>query len=126
MKRFLIEREIPGPSELTEAQLAGIAAKPNDVVASLGVPYRWITSYVAGDKIYCVHEADDEEALPEHARRGRSPPHRAARRRTRAASPATRPPPLGTGSAQHPADTGRNGPRIPERGESHSHSCGQS
>ena len=23
-----------------------------DVVASLGVAYRWITSYVAGDKIY--------------------------------------------------------------------------
>jgi len=51
MKRFLIEREIPGASELTEEQLAKIAAKSNDVVASLGVPYRWITSYVAGDKI---------------------------------------------------------------------------
>ncbi len=64
MKRFLIEREIPGASELTEAQLAEIAAKSNDVVASLGVPYRWITSYVAGDKIYCVHEADDEDDDP--------------------------------------------------------------
>src|SRR5690242_2722914 len=73
MKRFLIEREIPGASELTEEQLAGIAAKSNDVVASLGVPYRWVTSYVAGDKIYCVHEADDEETIREHARRGGFP-----------------------------------------------------
>ena len=73
MKRFLIEREIPGASDLTEEQLAGIAAKSNDVVASLGVPYRWITSYVAGDKIYCVHEADDEDAIREHARRGGFP-----------------------------------------------------
>ena len=52
MKRYVIEREIPGASELSEAQLAEIAAKSNDVVASLGVPYRWITSYVAGDKIH--------------------------------------------------------------------------
>ena len=37
------------------------------------MPYRWITSYVAGDKIYCVHEADDEEAIREHARRGGFP-----------------------------------------------------
>jgi hypothetical protein len=73
MKRFLIEREIPGASELTEEQLAKIAAKSNDVVASLGVPYRWITSYVAGDKIYCVHEAEDEETIREHARRGGFP-----------------------------------------------------
>ena len=73
MKRYVIEREIPGASELSEAQLAEIAAKSNDVVASLGVPYRWITRYVAGDKIYCVHEADDEEAIREHARRGGFP-----------------------------------------------------
>jgi len=73
MKRYVIEREIPGASELSEAQLAEIAAKSNDVVASLGVPYRWITSYVAGDKIYCVHEADDEDAIREHARRGGFP-----------------------------------------------------
>ena len=38
-----------------------------------GVPYTWVTSYVAGDKIYCVHEADDAEAIREHARRGGFP-----------------------------------------------------
>lgn len=73
MKRYIIEREIPGASELTEAQLAEISGKSNGVVESLGVPYRWITSYVAGDKIYCVHEADDEDAIREHARRGGFP-----------------------------------------------------
>jgi hypothetical protein len=73
MKRFLIEREIPAASELTEAKLAQIAEKSNAVAASLGVPYRWITSYVAGDKIYCIHEAEDEEAVREHARRGGFP-----------------------------------------------------
>ncbi|WP_123026234.1 DUF4242 domain-containing protein [Mycolicibacterium stellerae] len=73
MKRYVIEREIPGASDLGHDELAAIAGKSNDVVESLGVPYRWITSYVAGDKIYCVHEADDEDAIREHARRGGFP-----------------------------------------------------
>ena len=42
-------------------------------MASMGVPYRWVTSYAAGDKVYCVHEADDEQAIREHARRGGFP-----------------------------------------------------
>ncbi|MDT5092939.1 MAG: hypothetical protein QOH60_2302 [Mycobacterium sp.] len=73
MKRYVIEREIPGATELSGAELAEIAAKSNDVVQSLDVPYRWITSYVAGDKIYCVHEAENEEAIREHAHRGGFP-----------------------------------------------------
>ena len=73
MKRFIIEREIPGASELTEAQLAEIAVTSNAAVASLGVPYTWVTSHVAGDKIYCLHEADEVETIMEHARRGGFP-----------------------------------------------------
>ncbi|WP_448811298.1 DUF4242 domain-containing protein [Agromyces bauzanensis] len=73
MKRFLIEREIPGASELTTAQLAEIAKTSNAAVESLGVPYTWVNSYVAGDKVYCVHEADDAETIIEHARRGGFP-----------------------------------------------------
>ena len=73
MKRFIIEREIPGASELTENQLAEISRTSNAAVASLDMPYKWVTSYVAGDKIYCVHEAMDEETIREHARRGGFP-----------------------------------------------------
>jgi hypothetical protein len=73
MKRYIIEREIPAAGDLSQAQLAEIAAKSNSVVEGLGVPYRWITSYVAGDKIYCVHEAENDEAIREHARRGGFP-----------------------------------------------------
>ena len=73
MKRFMIEREIPGASDLTTAQLADIAKASNEVVAGLGVPYTWVNSYVAGDKIYCVHETDDVETILEHARRGGFP-----------------------------------------------------
>ena len=73
MKRFLIEREIPGASEMTMEDLAGISKTSNGVVETLGVPYNWIGSYVAGDKVYCIHEADDEETIREHARRGGFP-----------------------------------------------------
>ena len=73
MKRFIIEREVPGASELTQAQLAEISRTSNAAVASLGVPYNWINSYAAGDKLYCVHEAEDAGAVLEHARRGGFP-----------------------------------------------------
>jgi hypothetical protein len=69
MKRFIIEREIPGAGNLTAAELAEISRRATIAAASLGVPYRWVTSYVAGDKIYCIHEADDHDIVREHARR---------------------------------------------------------
>jgi Protein of unknown function (DUF4242) len=73
MNRYVIEREIPGASELSEAELAEIAGKSNAAVASLDAPYRWITSYVAGDKFYCIHEAESEDVVREHARCGGFP-----------------------------------------------------
>ena len=73
MQRFIIERNVPGASELTKQQLAEISRTSNEAVASLGVPYRWVTTYVAGDKLYCIHETEDEEAIREHGRRGGFP-----------------------------------------------------
>ena len=73
MKRFIIERDIPGASDLTEAELGEISQKSKTAMASLGVPYRWVKSYVAGDKIYCVHEAESEDVVREHSRRGGFP-----------------------------------------------------
>lgn len=73
MKRFIIEREIPGACELTDAELTEISKRSNTAMVSLGVPYRWVNSYIAGDKIYCVHEADDEDVIREHSRRGGLP-----------------------------------------------------
>ena len=73
MKTFLIEREIPGASELTLDDLRGITSTSNDAVASLDKPYQWLHSYVAGDKVYCVHQAEDEAVIREHAQRGGFP-----------------------------------------------------
>jgi hypothetical protein len=73
MKTFLIEREIPGAANLTHDELRGITSTSNDAVASLDKPYKWLHSYVAGDKVYCVHQAEDAEVIREHARRGNFP-----------------------------------------------------
>ena len=73
MPRYVIERTVPGASKLSAAELQAIAARSNAVVAGLGEPYTWLTSYVAGDKIYCVHEAESAEAVFKHAREGGFP-----------------------------------------------------
>ena len=73
MPTYLIEREIPGASNLTDEDLRGITATSNDVVENLQCDYTWRHSYVAGDKIYCVHEAESPEDVLEHARRGGFP-----------------------------------------------------
>ena len=73
MKTFIIEREIPGASALTHEELRGITSTSNDAVASLDKPYKWLHSYVAGDKVYCVHQAESEEVIREHSRRGNFP-----------------------------------------------------
>lgn len=73
MPKFIIERTVPGASALTPEQLSAISTKSNEVVASLGVPYTWLHSYVAGDKLYCVHEAPNADVIREHAERGGFP-----------------------------------------------------
>jgi hypothetical protein len=73
MKTFLIEREIPGASELTDEELRGITSTSNDAVRTLDKPYKWLHSYVAGDKIYCVHRAGSAEVIEEHAKTGGFP-----------------------------------------------------
>ena len=73
MPRFIVERNIPGASTLSPTELRDISAKSCEVIAGLGEPYTWITSYVAGDKVYCVHEARSADAVRRHAREGGFP-----------------------------------------------------
>lgn len=73
MPTYMIERDIPGADKLSPSELRDISAKSNEAVAGLGMPYTWITSYVAGDKFYCVHEAESAEAVRRHASEGGFP-----------------------------------------------------
>ncbi len=73
MPKFLIERNLPGASKLTATELQQISAKSNSVLRELGPSVQWVQSYVAGDKIYCVYNADNPEIIKEHARCGGFP-----------------------------------------------------
>ena len=68
MRRFIIEREIPGAGSMEREQLRGAAEKSNGVLRQLGPDIQWVQSYVTGDKIFCVYLAKDETIVQEHAR----------------------------------------------------------
>lgn len=73
MPKFIVERNVPGAGKLTAKELCDISAKSNSVVDGLGVPYVWHLTYAAGDKLYCVHEADSSDAIYRHAKEGGFP-----------------------------------------------------
>jgi hypothetical protein len=73
MKKFIIERNLPGAGNLSAEELQSISQTSCDVVSQLGKPYHWIQSFVTDDKIYCVHIAESEEVVREHARMGNFP-----------------------------------------------------
>jgi len=69
MPKFVIEREVPGAGNLTDAQLREMSQKSVNVMRGLGPEIQWLHSYVTGDKVYCVYLAADEAIIQEHARR---------------------------------------------------------
>ena len=68
MKKYVIEREIPGVEKLNRDELRGAAATSNGALAQLAPKVQWVQSYVAQDKTFCIYLAEDEAAIHEHAR----------------------------------------------------------
>lgn len=67
MKKYIIEREIPKIGTLDQQQLREAAAKSNTVLDRLAPGIRWVESYVAGDKTFCIYLAEDEALIHRHA-----------------------------------------------------------
>ena len=66
MKRYVIERDLPGVGGLKKAELGDAAKKSNAALATIpGV--QWEHSYVAGDKTFCIYLAESEDKIYEHA-----------------------------------------------------------
>ena len=74
--KFVIEREIQGAGNLSDAQLREISQKSVSVLGGMGPTIQWLHSYITGDKVYCVYLASDETAIREHARRVGIPANR--------------------------------------------------
>ena len=73
MKKFIVERNIPGLGNLTQEELQAITRKSNGTLKEMKTEYHWVESFITGDKMYCVNMAPDEETVREHARRGGFP-----------------------------------------------------
>jgi hypothetical protein len=82
MKRYLIEREIPGVGSLNGEQLKNASATSNAALAQLGGTVQWVHSYVVDDKTYCVYLADSVSSVKEHARISGFPANRVTEVRT--------------------------------------------
>jgi uncharacterized protein DUF4242 len=67
MKKYMIEREIPKVGTLEREQLRGAAAKSNEALSQLGPDIKWLESFVAADKTFCVYMAKDEAIIRKHA-----------------------------------------------------------
>ena len=76
MKKYLIEREIPGVNRLNLEELRGAAAKSNEALAQLAPKVQWVQSYVADGRTFCVYLAEDESAIHEHSRLSGFPANR--------------------------------------------------
>jgi len=73
MKRFIIERSLPGAGKMSTEELQAISKTSVAVISVLGKPYVWVESFVTDDKIYCIHEAENEDDIREHAKCGNFP-----------------------------------------------------
>lgn len=67
MKKFIIERNLPGAGKLSAEELQNIAQTSCKVVGQVQNGYQWVQSFVTDDKIYCVHIAESREAIREHS-----------------------------------------------------------
>jgi hypothetical protein len=68
MKRYVIERDLPGVGGLNREQLKDVAATSNGALAALAGKVQWVQSFVADDKSFCIYLADGEASVREHAR----------------------------------------------------------
>lgn len=68
MKRYVIERDIPGVGKLTHDELKAASAKSNAALAKLGGKAQWLESFVVDNKTFCIYLAENEAAVHEHSR----------------------------------------------------------
>ena len=78
MPKFVIEREMPGASRLSEAEIRVASLKSLEALRELGSDIQWIHSFITDDKIYCVYFSPDESLILEHGRKTGLPVDRVA------------------------------------------------
>jgi hypothetical protein len=67
MKRYMIERDIPGAGDFSVTELCGAARASNQALATIGASIQWQHSYVAADKIFCIYLARSQDEIQRHS-----------------------------------------------------------
>ncbi len=67
MKRYMIERPIPGIGQMSVTELCGAARASNGALKKLAPKVQWQHSYVAADKTFCIYLADSEDDVRTHS-----------------------------------------------------------
>lgn len=73
MPQYLIERQLPANTNLSQRELIAVATKSRRVLEDLGPDIRWHHTYYLGERFYCVYSAPNEELIREHGSRGGFP-----------------------------------------------------
>ena len=73
MKKYIVERNLPGAENLSPDELQSLAQTFCDVACKLEGIYIWVQSFITEDKIYCVVLAESKELIRAHARIGKVP-----------------------------------------------------
>ena len=63
---FVIERDVPGAGQLSQAELVALSKKSCAVLDALGPSIQWLHSYVTSDRIYCIYSAPDVAMVLRH------------------------------------------------------------
>ncbi|MEE3034401.1 MAG: nickel-binding protein [Bacteroidota bacterium] len=72
MKKYLIRREIKGASSIPKHEMNKGGKASEEVLSEMrneGKMIQQEASYVAGNNIFCVYNADSEDLIREHAER---------------------------------------------------------
>ncbi len=67
LKRYLIERDIPGIGGMSVVELCGAARASNRAIEKLSGDVQWQHSYVAGNKTFCIYLAASEDVIRKHS-----------------------------------------------------------
>ena len=73
MKTYVVERNLPGAGEMSTDELEVVSLVWSNATEELRKPHSWLHSYITEDKIYCIHVAENREAIREHSRIAKFP-----------------------------------------------------
>ena len=67
LKRYLVEREIPGVGKMSHAELCSTATKSNEALVRLAPQVQWTHSFLGEDRAYCIYIAENADLVRRHS-----------------------------------------------------------